>query len=135
MTLVGTDGLPIDGSFAAPPGTRFDELALPPDRLDDSAVTLSYRVLKPLPDDIRVGEIAPGFGQGGDGITCNAASRAQATCCSSSTNSRSPTISGLILAQLILRLTSTQTVWPTGATKSTEADDGTTGVWTLGRER
>ncbi|KJQ55989.1 hypothetical protein RS85_00193 [Microbacterium sp. SA39] len=66
ITFTGPDG-PLDGRFAAPPGTPFGDLALPPDRLSDSTVTQRFEVLRPLPENIRMGEIAPGFGQRGHG--------------------------------------------------------------------
>ncbi|MDR6865499.1 hypothetical protein J2Y69_000081 [Microbacterium resistens] len=67
ITFVGKDGEALDGSFAAPPGTTFDRLSLPPDRLGHNTTVLRYEILKPLPDDIRMGEIAPGFEQAGRG--------------------------------------------------------------------
>lgn len=63
ITFLNKDGLPLDGNFAAPPGTPFDQLSLPPDRLSINTTKLNYRVLRPLPDDVQMGEIAPGFEQ------------------------------------------------------------------------
>ena len=67
VTFVDADGLPSDGKFAAPPGTPFGDLSLPPDRLGENTTTVWYEILKPLPDEVRVGDIAPGFGQKGGG--------------------------------------------------------------------
>ncbi|SEI17751.1 MULTISPECIES: glycohydrolase toxin TNT-related protein [unclassified Leifsonia] len=67
ITFKGKDGEPVDGSFAAPPGTAFDQLSLPPDRLGGNTTVVRYEILKPLPDNVRMGEIAPGFGQPGLG--------------------------------------------------------------------
>ncbi|MCA0378343.1 MAG: TNT domain-containing protein [Actinobacteria bacterium] len=67
ITFIGANGIPLDGKFAAPPGTSFDQLSLPPDRLGNNTTVVRYEILKPLPDDIRMGDIAPGFGQVGHG--------------------------------------------------------------------
>lgn len=67
ITFLNKDRLPLDGNFAAPPGTPFDQLSLPPDRLNGSTIRLNYRVLRPLPDGVQMGEIAPGFEQRGGG--------------------------------------------------------------------
>jgi len=61
------DGKLVDGRFAAPPGTPFEKLSLPPDRLGNKMTTVRYEILKPLPDNVRMGAIAPGFEQGGLG--------------------------------------------------------------------
>ncbi|WP_396653008.1 glycohydrolase toxin TNT-related protein [Microbacterium resistens] len=53
----------LGGNFAAPPGTPFDQLSLPPDRLSANTIKLNYRILHTLPDDVQMGEIAPGFEQ------------------------------------------------------------------------
>lgn len=67
ITFRNEAGRPIDGDFAAPPGTTFDQLSLPPDRLADNTTVVRYEVIKPLPDNVRMGEIAPGFEQPGHG--------------------------------------------------------------------
>jgi hypothetical protein len=67
ITFLNEKGQAIDGSFAAPSGTPFDRLSIPPDRLGGNAVTVRYEVLKPLPDGVRMGDVAPGFEQPGHG--------------------------------------------------------------------
>ncbi|WP_170857508.1 MULTISPECIES: TNT domain-containing protein [unclassified Leifsonia] len=41
---------------------------LPPDRLGGNTIVKRYEILKPLPNSVRMGEIAPGFGQPGGGV-------------------------------------------------------------------
>ncbi|MGH1525867.1 TNT domain-containing protein [Leifsonia sp. L25] len=67
ITFRESSGLPADGDFAAPPGTAFDKLSLPPDRLGGNAMVVRYEILKPLPENVRTGQIAPGFEQPGLG--------------------------------------------------------------------
>jgi hypothetical protein len=62
ITFRDNDGNLVDGKFAAPPGTPFEKLSLPPDRLGANTTTVRYEILKPLPDNVRMGEIAPGRG-------------------------------------------------------------------------
>ncbi|MFF9564972.1 TNT domain-containing protein [Leifsonia sp. NPDC014704] len=50
-----------------PPGTPFERLSLPPDRLGGNTTVVRYEVLKPLPVDVRLSEIAPGFERRGGG--------------------------------------------------------------------
>ncbi|MFC5337043.1 TNT domain-containing protein [Leucobacter denitrificans] len=68
ITFLDEDGFPKDGRFAAPKDTPFEKLSLPPDRLTDETITVRYQVLKDLPDFIRKGIIAQGFGQPGHGV-------------------------------------------------------------------
>ncbi|WP_157887696.1 TNT domain-containing protein [Frondihabitans sp. PAMC 28766] len=56
-----------DGSFATDPGTAFEAMSLPPDRLAPNYVQTEYEVLKPLPPYVREGAIDPGFEQSGLG--------------------------------------------------------------------
>jgi hypothetical protein len=67
ITFRDEHGAPVNGKFAAPPGTPFDKLSLPPDRLGGNALVVRYEILKPLPQNVRMGEIAPGFEQPGLG--------------------------------------------------------------------
>lgn len=67
IAFLNRRGKLVDGDFAAPPGTPFEKLSLPPDRLGDNATTVRYEIVKPLPDNVRMGEIAPGFEQPGRG--------------------------------------------------------------------
>jgi hypothetical protein len=67
ITFLDAKGDPLDGNFGAPPGSDFETLALPPDRLSSDATTLRYEVVKPLPPDVQEGLVAPGFGQTGMG--------------------------------------------------------------------
>jgi len=55
------------GQFAAPPGTPFEQKGLPPDRLSDDFSTGRYEVVRKLPDDVKMGDTAPWFGQPGGG--------------------------------------------------------------------
>ena len=57
-----------NGRFASPPGTSFEQRALPPDRLDPDFSTNEYAVLKPLPHNVTKGLIAEGFEQTGGGV-------------------------------------------------------------------
>ena len=54
------------GEFASPEGTPFDERALPPSSA--GAGYHRYEVLKPLPEGVTEGKIAPWFEQPGGGI-------------------------------------------------------------------
>lgn len=67
ITFLDDDGRVVDGDFAAPPGTPFGKLSLPPDRLGDNTTVVRYEIIKPMPDDVRMGDIAPGFEQPGHG--------------------------------------------------------------------
>lgn len=67
ITFLDKGGLPVDGDFAAPPGTAFDKLSLPPDRLGGNTMVVKYEVIKQLPENVRMGQIAPGFEQPGLG--------------------------------------------------------------------
>jgi hypothetical protein len=67
IAFLDAKGDPIDGEFGAPPGSSFETLALPPDRLSPNATTVRYEVVKPLPPNVEEGLIAPGFGQPGMG--------------------------------------------------------------------
>ncbi|WP_235493350.1 glycohydrolase toxin TNT-related protein [Leifsonia sp. Leaf336] len=67
ITFRDNDGNLVDGDFAAPPETSFEKLSLPPDRLGDNATTVRYEIVKPVPDNVRMGDIAPGFEQPGLG--------------------------------------------------------------------
>ncbi len=55
-----------DGSFASPSGTPFDERALPPSSVGSEYT--QYEVLKPLPEGVTEGSIAPWFEQPGGGV-------------------------------------------------------------------
>lgn len=57
---------PEDGTFASPSGTAFDERALPPSSVGSNYT--QYEVLRPLPDGVTEGEIAPWFEQTGGGL-------------------------------------------------------------------
>jgi len=67
ITFRDKDGNIVDGDFAAPPGTPFEKLSLPPDRLGDKAITVRYEIVKLVPENVRMGDIAPGFEQPGLG--------------------------------------------------------------------
>ena len=67
ITFKDENGEIVDGDFAAPPGTPFEKLSLPPDRLGSNTTVVRYEILKPLPNDVRMGEIAKGFEQPGLG--------------------------------------------------------------------
>lgn len=55
------------GEFTSPPHTGFPTQSLPPDRLGPSFGHHPLEILKPLPDDVKVGRIAPDFQQPGGG--------------------------------------------------------------------
>ncbi|MGQ0623606.1 MAG: TNT domain-containing protein [Sporichthyaceae bacterium] len=55
-----------DGKFASPGGTSFDQRALPPSSVGSDYT--QWRVLKPLPDSILEGDVAPWFEQPGGGV-------------------------------------------------------------------
>lgn len=57
---------PSDGDFASPSGTPFDQRALPPSSVGSNYT--QYEVLKPLPDSVTEGAIAPWFEQPGGGV-------------------------------------------------------------------
>jgi hypothetical protein len=67
ITFRDKDGNLVDGDFAAPPGTSFEKLSLPPDRLGNKATTVRYEIVRSVPDNVRMGDIAPGFEQPGLG--------------------------------------------------------------------
>ena len=67
ITFRDNEGKLVDGRFAAPPGTSFEKLSLPPDRLGDNATTVRYEILKSVPGNVRMGNVAPGFEQSGMG--------------------------------------------------------------------
>lgn len=56
------------GEFASPPGTAFPTQSLPPDRLAPAFGHYQIQVVKPLPDEVQIGHIAPDFQQPGGGI-------------------------------------------------------------------
>ncbi|WP_373282433.1 TNT domain-containing protein [Conyzicola nivalis] len=56
------------GSFAAPPGTSFPEMGLPPDRLNPSWNTTEYVVVQKLPPEVLEGVTESAFGQSGGGV-------------------------------------------------------------------
>ncbi|MCX6502553.1 MAG: TNT domain-containing protein [Microbacterium sp.] len=60
-------GLDDTGEFASPPGTGFPTQSLPPDRLSPPFQHYQLEVVKPLPDEVRFGHIAPDFQQPGGG--------------------------------------------------------------------
>jgi hypothetical protein len=62
------EGLVADGKFGAPLGTTFPEKGLPPDRLDPTWPTTTYRVVERLPDEVTQGLTAPAFNQPGGGL-------------------------------------------------------------------
>jgi len=68
ITAVAPDGTIADGGFASPEGQAFATRALPPDRLRPPFITVTYKVLKPLPEDVVQGRTAAWFDQPGQGI-------------------------------------------------------------------
>jgi hypothetical protein len=68
ITATDKNGEPVDGKFASPPGEPFVGKSLPPDRLQPPFVTVTYRVLKPLPDSVLEGKAASWFDQPGGAI-------------------------------------------------------------------
>lgn len=67
ITFCDEHGAHVNGHFAAPPGTAFGKLSLPPDRLGRNAMVVRREILRPLPENVRTGQIAPGFEQPGLG--------------------------------------------------------------------
>jgi len=57
---------PADGKYASPADTPFPERAIPPSSI--SSDYTQYRVLKPLPEEVLEGKIAPWFEQPGGGV-------------------------------------------------------------------
>ncbi|GAA1437097.1 hypothetical protein GCM10009641_38280 [Mycobacterium cookii] len=57
---------PADGAYASPSGTLFDQRALPPSSVGSDYT--QYEVLKPLPESVTEGKIAPWFEQPGGGV-------------------------------------------------------------------
>ncbi|WP_224276257.1 TNT domain-containing protein [Nocardioides lacusdianchii] len=57
---------PADGAYASPSGTPFDQRALPPSSVGSDYT--QYEVLKPLPESVTEGRIAPWFEQPGGGV-------------------------------------------------------------------
>jgi len=68
ISPLNAKGEVVDGNYGAPLGTTFPEKGLPPDRLDPTWETSTYRVLKELPDEVTQGITAPAFNQSGGGL-------------------------------------------------------------------
>ncbi len=56
------------GEFTSPPGTAFPTQSLPPDRLAPGFQHHTLEIVKPLPDEVKVGSIAKDFQQPGGGV-------------------------------------------------------------------
>ncbi|WP_025158601.1 TNT domain-containing protein [Leifsonia aquatica] len=61
------EGAKDSGEFASPVGTQFPDQSLPPDRLGPAFNRYTYEIVKPLPPEVRAGNIAPDFQQPGGG--------------------------------------------------------------------
>ena len=61
------EGIEDSGEFASPVGTRFPAQSLPPDRLGPAFNRYTYEIIKPLPPEVQVGNIARDFQQPGGG--------------------------------------------------------------------
>jgi hypothetical protein len=68
ITATTPDGRIVDGGFASPKGQPFPTRSLPPDRLEPPFVTISYQVVKPLPEEVLEGRVASWFDEPGGGI-------------------------------------------------------------------
>lgn len=68
LAFLDEDGNPKDGKFAAPVGTEIGAISVPPDRLGPGTVKVRYRLVGELPENVRMGTAARGFGQSGGGL-------------------------------------------------------------------